>query len=257
MPVYTIGDMRGARGALKNRSVLATLPFVLTPPRIGILGALKLPMTVHRLDQPTSGLMLVAKTEAALCYLSAAFRSRRVEKEYTAVVSSVERLDLRLMEESSSSDWHRIEHDVDDKEAVTLWRAAYLCSGPQDTHLHWMTLAPLTGRRHQLRKHMSAVLKSPIIGDEYYGGRDLDVPSDSLLLSATRLKVPHPVFGSSSFAPTDLKDGFAAFRSASTDGNVWVEVRCEPPDKFLNLKKWHARWKAYEQEQSPVLTTQS
>jgi 23S rRNA-/tRNA-specific pseudouridylate synthase len=242
--VYNIAQMRKSKG---NHSVLGTLPFVLTPPRAGIPDPLILPQLCHRLDQPTSGLMVAVKTKAAASGLSYAFESRTAEKTYTAVVASKERLDLRVPP-AGAEGWHQIDHAVDDKASVTLWQATYLFPGPENTHLFSMTLRPRTGRRHQLRKHMSEYLKSSIVGDSKYGGRELDVPTKSLMLSATRLRVPHPVFGPSNPAPPDLDEGFAACRSTSSDGRVWVEVKADPPD--WKLAKWHSRWLEFERQEA-------
>ena len=73
-------------GAAGSRSMRTAVMHALAPPPEGTPGALYRPHLVHRLDKPTSGLMLCAKTKPALLALSKGFAQRRIKKQYRAVV---------------------------------------------------------------------------------------------------------------------------------------------------------------------------
>jgi len=70
-------------------TIRAALPFVLKPPKRGTLSILRRPMSVHRLDKPTTGLLLIAKTKPALVELGRQFAQREVHKTYTAIVNGI------------------------------------------------------------------------------------------------------------------------------------------------------------------------
>jgi hypothetical protein len=75
---------QGTSGMLTVRGIL---PFVLQPPKNGTMAALKRPVAVHRLDKPTSGVLVVAKTRTAMVELARQFRTRIVKKTYMAMGS--------------------------------------------------------------------------------------------------------------------------------------------------------------------------
>ncbi|MFZ5482869.1 MAG: RluA family pseudouridine synthase [Pseudomonadota bacterium] len=149
---------------------------------------------VHRLDQATSGLLVLARGLAAQRALSRAFAERRVEKRYIALVAG--RLappagDWGVIDLPLRADWpNRPRQCVDlerGKSSLTHWRVLGTQAGGQATRLE---LAPVTGRSHQLRVHLRA-LGHPILGDRLYQGPE----AARLYLHAWTLGVPHPGTG--------------------------------------------------------------
>ena len=182
-----------ADGTLVN-GLLAKRPELAALPRAGI---------VHRLDKDTSGLMVVAASEAARRFLARAMQRRTVERIYLAVVEGVmisgRDIDLALGRDSRER---------------TRWRARE-DGRPALTHVrvtaryraHSLVRAKLqTGRTHQVRVHMSAV-GHPLVGDARYGarGRLPKHPGEELIevvrgfprqaLHSTSLGLEHPLSG--------------------------------------------------------------
>lgn len=149
-------------------------------------------LVVHRLDMATSGLMLFALGEQMQRKLSAMFRERGMEKRYVAVVAGrlenvTGEIDLPL-----SSDWlNRPKQRVnvaEGKPSLTRYR---LLSYDMATDSSRVELEPVTGRTHQLRVHLAAIVH-PILGDGLYG----DISSaPRLLLHASALSFVHPHSG--------------------------------------------------------------
>ena len=112
------------------------------------------PQPVHRLDLETSGCLCLGKTASAVAALCGAFRDRRVAKRYVAVACG-----------SVAADSGEIDATVEGKAALTRYEV--LRRDPSASHGVVTTLAlfPVTGRKHQLRKHLAKVLSAPIAGD--------------------------------------------------------------------------------------------
>lgn len=122
-------------------------------------GVLPWPRLVHRLDAPTGGIIVAAKTRPAVTALGEAFASRSVKKQYRSLV-------IGKLEGAGV-----VDRPVDGKESQSKWLA--VMHTPSVTH-GWLTtvdLWPHTGRKHQLRQHMAS-LGHPILGDDKYGGTD-------------------------------------------------------------------------------------
>lgn len=146
------------------------------------------PMSVHRLDMETSGLLLVALDPEAHRDLSLQFSERRVDKRYAALVAGGlvgerGRVDLPLRLDPDRRPLQVVDPDRG-RAAVTEY--AVRCRRPEATLL---ALRPLTGRTHQLRVHCAHGLGCPILGDRLYGD-----PSSAprLMLHAERLSFEHP-----------------------------------------------------------------
>ena len=167
-------------------------------PNLSGIGGVARPGIVHRLDQDTSGLLVVAKTEAAMGGLVKAFASHRdIEKIYLAVCHGRPRLDAGRIENLIGR------HPVDRKRmaivarngkvAITNWRV--VGRGAQTSLVECRIE---TGRTHQIRVHMAS-LGCPVIGDKVYGKPALDkrlapIPARQML-HAWRLTLWHPVKG--------------------------------------------------------------
>lgn len=124
--------------------------------------------TVHRLDRPTSGVLLFGKSSEAAAFFSAQFREQKVKKEYRAIVRG-------FLEEKGMINYPIANKKyAEPQRAVTLYKrisqTVYPAAiGPYESSRYsYLQLFPQTGRRHQLRRHL-AHLRHPIIGDKRYG----------------------------------------------------------------------------------------
>jgi 23S rRNA pseudouridine1911/1915/1917 synthase len=125
-------------------------------------------LLVHRLDVGTSGVVLLARGEAAHRALSLAFQHRRAHKTYRALVWGHPAPAQGVLEDPlgrDPKDGRRMKTRADGKSARTRYRTlARLPSSAAD-----LELSPETGRTHQIRVHLSAH-GHPIVGDDLYGG---------------------------------------------------------------------------------------
>ena len=179
------------------------------------IGGERRPGIVHRLDRGTSGLMVVAKNDAAHQELARQFHDREVEKEYVALVWGVVQAGRRIEEPIGRDPNNRKKMSNRarrSREAVTRIVRVYHVNPA-------LTLAQIaihTGRTHQIRVHLSAI-GHPIVGDALYGGvrRRLlaDIRAvmklDRPFLHAAKLVFKHPSDGRrmefESELPPDLK----------------------------------------------------
>lgn len=165
------------------------------------IGGERRPGIVHRLDRGTSGLMVVAKHDAAHEELARQFRDRDVEKEYIALVWGLvqagRRIDLPIGRDPS--DRKRMSARARrSREAVTrIVRADRIVPG-----LTLTRVAIHTGRTHQIRVHLSAI-GHPIVGDSVYGGVHRRVPGN--LRAVQRLE--RPFLHAAQLAFTHPRDG--------------------------------------------------
>ena len=162
-------------------------------------------LVVHRLDQATSGLVVMARNPAVQRQLSQAFAERKVDKRYIAVVAGElqahsEAADDRgwqLIDLPIAADWERrplrvINHETG-KSSQTLWQVIEPTVQPGIPRTR-VLLSPLTGRTHQLRLHMAAI-GHPMLGDALYASEAVACASPRLLLHAAALELVHPVTG--------------------------------------------------------------
>ncbi|MFL6793767.1 MAG: RluA family pseudouridine synthase [Sphingomicrobium sp.] len=148
-------------------------------------GFKRLPTPMHRLDQDTSGCLLLARSPKARAAIQKAFEARRVEKYYLAVIGSqvadaAGAIDAPLAKVSSADAGWRMVADSRGQEAVTNWRRIAIRDGRT-----LVEFRPLTGRTHQIRAHAREAFGSGIVGDRVYG-----IPGGPMLLHASRLVVP-------------------------------------------------------------------
>jgi 23S rRNA pseudouridine1911/1915/1917 synthase len=127
------------------------------------------PQIAHRLDRETSGLLLCGRTRAAERDLKTGFENRRVSKRYLAIVRGVMPEDegrIELPMDQAKEGLHilmEVRPEGEGYPSVTRYRVV---ARRDDATL--VSLAPESGRQHQLRVHLSA-LGFPIIGDKLYG----------------------------------------------------------------------------------------
>ncbi len=153
-------------------------------------------LVVHRLDQATSGLMLMARGAAWQRRLSMAFAQRQVDKHYEAVVRGLCRDDAGEIDLPLIADWpNRPRQKVDwqiGKPSITRWQVLSRDVRQGQTRL---ALQPVTGRSHQLRVHLAAIGHA-IVGDALYAPPGAtEGQQQRLLLHACALALTHPGTG--------------------------------------------------------------
>jgi tRNA pseudouridine32 synthase/23S rRNA pseudouridine746 synthase len=147
------------------------------------------PLIVHRLDQATSGLLVIAKTKEAHFQLQQQFLGHQVKKKYVAILEKEPSMEegaeglvsLPLRPDVLNRPYQIVDHEHG-KTAITQYQ--YL------GHRR-IALWPQTGRTHQLRVHCAHAdgLGNPILGDELYGSRS----ADRLYLHAASIQFTHPI----------------------------------------------------------------
>jgi 23S rRNA pseudouridine1911/1915/1917 synthase len=168
---------------------------------------------VHRLDRDTSGLLVVAKSDAVHRALKALIAQRRVRREYLALVDG--RPEARSGTIDAPIGRHRRDRvlmsiDSDDpREARTHFSIERLL--PSATLLRVILE---TGRTHQIRVHMAAI-GHPVLGDRHYGGA-MRYGLERQFLHATRLAFEHPVTGAPVDVCSPLPDDLAAALERAT-----------------------------------------
>ncbi|RNM04010.1 tRNA pseudouridine(65) synthase TruC [Dickeya undicola] len=164
--------------------------------------------TVHRLDRPTSGVLLMALSSEVARLLAQQFELHQMEKTYHAVVRGYVMedgvVDYALTEELDRIADKFADPNKAPQPAVSHYRVLAraempVAIGRYDTSRYsLLELSPKTGRKHQLRRHM-AHLRHPIIGDTTHGdlrqnrGMAAHFDCARLMLHASRLSLTHPV----------------------------------------------------------------
>ena len=115
--------------------------------------ALRWPKPVHRLDGPTSGLLIIAKTAKALVRLGQQFEQKQIQKKYAAIV-------MGKIPESGI-----VDTAIDGLTSLSEYKTLKTINSLRSKHLSLVELSPKTGRTHQLRIHLSSI-GFPILGDK-------------------------------------------------------------------------------------------
>ncbi|MBZ9629937.1 RluA family pseudouridine synthase [Salegentibacter sp. LM13S] len=141
--------------------------------------ALPAPLPVHRLDNPTSGLLLVAKSKSVQVDLNRLFEEKKIQKSYHALVSGTIPASVilkdKIEEKEAETRIEILEHFQLKNESLSLVKAF-----------------PKTGRTHQIRIHL-ATNGNPIVGDKLYGKNSEIIKKSGLFLAATGLEFQHPL----------------------------------------------------------------
>jgi len=161
------------------KTIEHALPFNLNPSPID--DALAYPIPVHRLDNPTSGLLIIAKTKSAQLQLHQAFEDKTISKIYLALVSGETIIEQNIVTpidgKQASTSFRRIGFKIQNNLAFSL-----------------LEVRPQTGRTHQIRIHLSSLGHS-IVGDKLYGDKLTSYFNKGLYLSAIGLEFSHPITG--------------------------------------------------------------
>ena len=151
------------------------------------MGAIDRPGIVHRLDEETSGVLIIAKTQTSFEYFKQLFMNREVEKEYHVFVWGHFKESDGVVDQPigrSSGDFRRWLSGRgtrgETRQAVTKWQVVKQFTDEEDQSFSFMHLFPKTGRTHQLRVHMK-YLQRPIVSDSLYA------PAKSQALGFRRL----------------------------------------------------------------------
>jgi len=137
------------------------------------------PQPIHRLDYPTSGLLLVGKTSNAIIELGRLFKNKEIQKTYFAIAIG------KMKPEGF------IDISIDDKKAATDYKVLQSVVSKRFEYLNLVKLQPKTGRKHQLRKHLFSI-QNPILGDKEYFLDDKILNGKGLYLHAATLDFIHP-----------------------------------------------------------------
>ena len=165
------------------------------------------PGIVHRLDKDTSGLIVVAKNDAAHRELQRQFKDREVEKVYLALLdgrppTDTGRIEAPIGRDSRTRDRKRmaVVSERRGRPAVTEYKVL------EKFKAHTLVEARLlTGRTHQIRVHF-AYLKCPLVGDTVYGRRTPSLPLARQFLHAARLSLVLPGSGQAKTFEAPLPD---------------------------------------------------
>jgi len=254
--VVVYSHRKGGHGTM---TVRAALPFVLQPPKRGTHAILRRPMACHRLDRPTAGLLLIAKTKPAMVDVTRQFVSRNVKKTYMAIVNGIpdEPVETRLstqeadglgvdvldyLDGDDSVSWQIIDYTLEEKSAVTIWRPIQYVKSlkARDGVLTLVELKPKTGRYHQLRRHMAWVRDCPLVGDSTYdgGGDAMQLRERGLFLCSNKVCLDHPYYNTKvgrnewDALPDAEKWAGGKIRLSDDGSTVEMHVSMELPDKF-------------------------
>ncbi|WP_422354482.1 RluA family pseudouridine synthase [Roseivirga pacifica] len=139
-----------------------------------------LPRPIHRLDYATTGILLCGKTNSCIRALSKLFQDKLVQKTYFAIA-------IGQMNTSGS-----ITTPIDGKRSKSHFEVIESVPSERFGTLSLVKLSPETGRRHQLRKHLTSI-GNPILGDKDYGQEGLILNGKGLYLHAHSIAFKHPV----------------------------------------------------------------
>lgn len=178
---------------------------------------------VHRLDKPTSGVLIFALSSEVAMLLSQQFREQEIQKEYLAVVRGYTEpegliaYDLKVILDKKADKDRK--PDKDAQEAQTYYHCLGKIEFPIPVSRYpvarysLLKLLPKTGRKHQLRRHMKHILH-PIVGDTKYGRNEHNrlfrdnFECHRLLLHSSKILFKHPIHGNTISLEAPLDEVF-------------------------------------------------
>ena len=178
---------------------------------------------VHRLDKPTSGVLLFALDKETARRLTELFIEKKIHKEYLAVLRGYTddegTIDYALKEQFDKMTHKDVNQDKEPQEAITHYKRLATLELPYPVSRYPVAryslvhLEPLTGRKHQLRRHMKHIMH-PMVGDTKYGRGEhnklfrekLDI--HELLLTAFKISFLHPHTKKELLIQAPLNDAF-------------------------------------------------
>lgn len=172
---------------------------------LSTLGGAERPGIVHRLDEGTSGVLVIAKTDEAHQDLIEQFKKRSIEKIYMALVHGVVSEDEGRIEGPIGRDRanrQRMRIISSGRPAITEFRVL-----KRFTEQTLLEVRPRTGRTHQIRVHLRAI-GHPVVGDALYGKRK-EQGTTRMMLHAWQLKLSHPITRESLHLMAPLPEEFA------------------------------------------------
>lgn len=153
------------------------------------------PQPVHRLDYPTTGVLLVGKTCSSIRALNKLFEDKEIKKTYYAVTIG------------EMDDKGEIASEIDGRKSRSNYKVCESVPSKRFGQLNLVELKPQTGRRHQLRKHLSGI-GNPILGDKEYGIEGLVLKGKGLYLHAYSLCFVHPFTYKEVYFKSELPQSF-------------------------------------------------
>ena len=153
------------------------------------------PQPVHRLDYETTGILLIGKTNSSIRILNKMLEDKEVKKIYYTISIG------------GMPEYGQIDSRVDDKNALTDYSTVESVPSKRFGKLNLVKLKPKTGRRHQLRRHLSSI-GNPILGDKEYGIDGLILKGKGLYLHAYSLEFIHPFTDEKIYIKADLPKKF-------------------------------------------------
>ena len=259
--IAVYSDTRNSSGGKKQRRTIHfLLPFILIPPKKGTEGGiLRRPGIVHRIDKPTSGILVVAKTKIAMQSLHEQFRTRKIQKIYTAIINgdiqqqvvlqhqqrcNVDKSSSHLSQGENDNDndkkedlscWNVIDYPLGGKYAITSWKLLRKVQSlnAKDGILSKIEIRLETGRYHQIRRHFSWLYRRPLVGDHLYAGllQAHHFRSKGLYLCSNGISFHHPI----------MKNN-----DDDNDEKVIVEVTIDLPKRFDKLMNAEESWALYD-----------
>ena len=142
--------------------------------------ALNWPLTVHRIDQPTSGIVIAAKSISSRIKLGEQFKKKEIKKTYHAIAIG------------NPPDSFYNDDPINEKKSLTEFKKVKTVNSIRSNHLSLLEINPKTGRKHQIRKHLSQ-MGYPILGDQIYSPEHLKLKHKGLFLCASRVQFSHPI----------------------------------------------------------------
>ncbi|MEN2992755.1 MAG: RluA family pseudouridine synthase [Bacteroidia bacterium] len=188
---------------------------------------------VHRLDKPTSGILLVAWDSATFSHLYAQFAEHRVEKKYWALVEGEPNFEGAELSAPIAASPPRVDPYAG-KPALTIAHTIETFRG-----YALVACVPVTGRMHQVRLHL-AHYGFPVVGDTAYGGKPLYLSAFHPRYKPSHRHPERPLHPETAIF---LHAGYLAFLHPVQQKKIYLEAAL--PEYFVialrQLRKWAAR----------------